>query len=554
MIDDQALLARYAANRDTAAFEELARRHAGLVTSLCDRVLRNKHDAEEVNQECWLELARNASGIHSSVIGWLNKAATSRSLNFLRSGRRRKKRERCRGQQVAEIEPTELARDELQCVVERAISELSEELRQPVMLQFFGGRSQREVASELGINQSTVSRRIQDALNLLREKLTRAGYASAAPAIIVVTAQPAAMASEMSSTDLISPDSAGQSAVAAGTALAGAWKWVTMTALPFLACLLLDGWISLLVAFGLVLLTALIRPAWIVDLYDRLGLQDIYRQPTFFLSRWRWNQPPVGWGTEVVVSLLWSAFVFSLAAAFATRSGRIPWGTVVLGFVVATGLFTHAIRLLIHVSRVSQRSLNVTESIDEQGRKFESRTGKSLPAIEVTAWRWFDAFQLVGIGSASLIWVLSRVLNASATIELPSAMLVTAIGAGLFVNGCRLVSLLARNRSRCLSDVANANELSVCSRPDGHAAGYQAVVAICGAIVASLSCWVVWNPLESRYVSLAALQTLILGWMVYRLAMPRSRTGVGRVCTVALFLMIACFVLNSGVCLANWTR
>ena len=52
-MDDQALLARYVADRDVTAFEELTQRYAGLVKGVCVRVLGNSHDAEEVSQECF---------------------------------------------------------------------------------------------------------------------------------------------------------------------------------------------------------------------------------------------------------------------------------------------------------------------------------------------------------------------------------------------------------------------------------------------------------------------------------------------------------------------
>lgn len=62
MEDDFVLLKRYAHEGDAEALAELVRRHSGLVYATALRVTRNEHDAEDVAQTCFLELARNARG------------------------------------------------------------------------------------------------------------------------------------------------------------------------------------------------------------------------------------------------------------------------------------------------------------------------------------------------------------------------------------------------------------------------------------------------------------------------------------------------------------
>ena len=44
---DWDLLAAYAAHRDGAAFQELMRRHGGLVLNVCRRTLWDPHDIED---------------------------------------------------------------------------------------------------------------------------------------------------------------------------------------------------------------------------------------------------------------------------------------------------------------------------------------------------------------------------------------------------------------------------------------------------------------------------------------------------------------------------
>lgn len=241
-MDDQTLLARYAGTQDAGAFEELARRHAALVKGVCVRILGNSHDAEEVAQECFLELARHAGEVHSSVVGWLHRAATSRSLNLLRSRKRRKAREKAVSHESdAAGRIADPATAELQRIIDGALTELPDDLRLPMILHYFDGRSQRDVAVELGVNQSTISRRMRDALQHLREKLSQAGFAASAPAIMTLMQDQAAAGEFRTSQAIIT--SAGAATQAAGTVtLANSLKGAAAASLPAVTYLFLGGW------------------------------------------------------------------------------------------------------------------------------------------------------------------------------------------------------------------------------------------------------------------------------------------------------------------------
>src|SRR5437870_9204616 len=74
---DRDLLTRYVASREEAAFAVLVKRHGPMVLSICRRLLRHVHDAEDAFQATFLILARKAAAIRKreSVSSWLHSVA-----------------------------------------------------------------------------------------------------------------------------------------------------------------------------------------------------------------------------------------------------------------------------------------------------------------------------------------------------------------------------------------------------------------------------------------------------------------------------------------------
>lgn len=179
---DMVLLARYAGSRDAEAFTELVRRYAAVVYGTCLRVLGNEADAEDVAQECFLELARSAPkvrGAGGSLAGFVHALARSRSVDFVKRASRRRKREREvsgrveQGSDWAEIER----------VVDAAMEELPEEMREVLVVHFLRGATQGEMAEAAGVDQATISRRVARAVGLLRDKLAGQGVDVSAVAL-----------------------------------------------------------------------------------------------------------------------------------------------------------------------------------------------------------------------------------------------------------------------------------------------------------------------------------------------------------------------------------
>lgn len=171
MTNDALLLQQYAHQRDPEAFRELSARYGGLVYGTCLRVLGNPADAEDVAQECFLELARKAGAIHTSLPGWLHALARSRAIDL---ARREAARRRCERQATGQqIEPSSWA--ELEPYIDDALAKLPDKQRQPILLHYLLDCTQAEVAARLGTTQATVSRRLGKGIDALRAHLRKSG-------------------------------------------------------------------------------------------------------------------------------------------------------------------------------------------------------------------------------------------------------------------------------------------------------------------------------------------------------------------------------------------
>ena len=72
-LSDHELLERFLANRDEGAFTFLVRRHGPVVFSVCQRLLGDRHNAEDALQAAFLVLVRRSDSIKrkESVGSWL---------------------------------------------------------------------------------------------------------------------------------------------------------------------------------------------------------------------------------------------------------------------------------------------------------------------------------------------------------------------------------------------------------------------------------------------------------------------------------------------------
>ena len=90
---DIALLQRWQYQQDALAFRALTQRYGALVFGICNRVLQNAADAEEITQDCFLKLAQYPEKVDRSVGPWLHSVAVNAAISRIRSEQRRRTRE-----------------------------------------------------------------------------------------------------------------------------------------------------------------------------------------------------------------------------------------------------------------------------------------------------------------------------------------------------------------------------------------------------------------------------------------------------------------------------
>jgi RNA polymerase sigma factor (sigma-70 family) len=193
-LTDGELLERFCRAGEETAFALLVQRHGPLVLSICRRVSRDAHDAEDAFQATFLVLARKAQAVRkqSSLASFLYGVARRVALQARLRAARRKARERARPES-SPLEPCdELTDQELRRLLDEELSLLPDRYRAPVILCYLEGKTQEQAAQELGCPRTSLASRLGRALGLLNQRLTRRGVALSAAGLVAALVDEAA--------------------------------------------------------------------------------------------------------------------------------------------------------------------------------------------------------------------------------------------------------------------------------------------------------------------------------------------------------------------------
>lgn len=171
---DDAELAERLLARDETALRTVIERYGSVVHGVARRVIAETTLAEEVAQDTFLALWRRPGAFdpqRGSLQTFLASVARNKAVDLVRredSMRRRADALIAEAQTSPTSEAPAAGVDERHEVV-AALRQLTEPQREALVLAYFGGRTYREVATELDIPEGTAKTRMRDGLKRLRE-------------------------------------------------------------------------------------------------------------------------------------------------------------------------------------------------------------------------------------------------------------------------------------------------------------------------------------------------------------------------------------------------
>lgn len=185
VLSDQKLLELFVRSRNEPAFEAIVRRHGAMVMSVCQRVLRKHHDAEDAFQATFLVLARKAASISTreALAHWLYSVAFRAALKSKDAIATRRTREREGTQMARPMATSPKDRGDLDALLDHELNRLPEKYRVPIVLCDLQGKTRKEAAQQLGCPGSTVTTRLTRARALLAKRLAQRGVTLSAAAL-----------------------------------------------------------------------------------------------------------------------------------------------------------------------------------------------------------------------------------------------------------------------------------------------------------------------------------------------------------------------------------
>lgn len=180
MIDDEELMSRVAAG-EQEALSELYDRYAGTVVGVANRIVGDRGVAEEVMQEVFWRVWKNASSFDRSrakFTTWLFSITRRYAIDVYRKQKVRP--HALAGQDAVELLQTVASDANVAAAatlqiqrrrVHDVLTQLPPDQRQVVEMAYFEGKTRREIAEQTEIPLGTVHTRARLALNRLRRAL-----------------------------------------------------------------------------------------------------------------------------------------------------------------------------------------------------------------------------------------------------------------------------------------------------------------------------------------------------------------------------------------------
>jgi RNA polymerase sigma-70 factor, ECF subfamily len=168
-------LIQQVAKQDRDAFSQLYDRFSTLVFTLAIRMLKARSDAEDLLQEVFLQVwrqAENYSAERGSPEAWIINIARSRAIDKIRYNRRMEKSfvltdDPARAESAENIESA--AESDVRMAMNSALANLPATQRKALELAYLDGLTQTEIAESLAEPLGTIKTRMRSGIQRLRE-------------------------------------------------------------------------------------------------------------------------------------------------------------------------------------------------------------------------------------------------------------------------------------------------------------------------------------------------------------------------------------------------
>ncbi|HEY0551883.1 MAG TPA: sigma-70 family RNA polymerase sigma factor, partial [Verrucomicrobiae bacterium] len=242
MNEDAELLRAYVESGSEAAFAALVERHKGLVYASALRQTGAASLAEEITQTVFIVLARKARTLKPGTLlsGWLFRATRFAACDALKIERRRVRREH----EASLMNPNDDSRNEedaawqeIAPVLDESLARLGEADRHALLLRFLEQRKLAEVGEALGLSEDGARKRVERALEKLREILGQRGVVVPAALLTILLAAKAAPVTPVT----FAISAASTTTLLKGTLALMAWSKTKIAVVTVVALFLLNG-------------------------------------------------------------------------------------------------------------------------------------------------------------------------------------------------------------------------------------------------------------------------------------------------------------------------
>jgi len=164
---------------DKAAYADLMKRHQRFVFTLALRFAKNREDAEEIAQDCFIKAYRSLNTFRNTAkfSTWLYRIVYTTAMTFLR-----KKRLDTQSidtevgllnveNHVSDLKSDDVEHKSKMVYVNRAIDQLSPDDAAVITLFYQGEQSLEEIGQALGMETNTVKVKLHRARHRLKEKI-----------------------------------------------------------------------------------------------------------------------------------------------------------------------------------------------------------------------------------------------------------------------------------------------------------------------------------------------------------------------------------------------